>query len=133
MAEPRPGLYASLKGLLSTSLTLLQIRLQLLGTELEEERRRLLALLLWGGVALIALGAGLVFAVIFLIVLLWDTHRLLALGAATAGFIGLGVVALYVAYSLGRAPSGLFSASLAELSADRAALRDQEQNEAENA
>ena len=132
MTEPRPGLYASLKGLLSTSLTLLQIRLQLLGAELEEERQRLLALLLWGGMALIALGAGLVFGVIFIIVLLWDTHRLLALGAATLGFVGLGAFALGMAYRLGRAPSGLFAASLAELSADRAALRGTEQDEAES-
>ena len=129
MTAPRPGLYASLKGLLATSLTLLQIRLQLLGTELEEERQRVLALLLWGGIALIALGAGLVFAVIFLIVLLWDTHKLLVLGAATAGFVGLGAIALMMAFKLGRAPSGLFAASLAELSQDRAALRAGEQDE----
>lgn len=131
MADARPGLYASVKGLLGTSLTLLQIRLQLLGTELEEERRRVLILLLWGGVALIALGAGVIFAVIFLIVLFWDSHRLLALGIATAGFLGTGVAALFAAYNLGRTPSGLFSASLAELSADREALRAQDANEAD--
>ncbi|MDE2442329.1 MAG: phage holin family protein, partial [Betaproteobacteria bacterium] len=78
MSEPRrTGLFASLKGLLGTSLTLLQTRLQLLATELEEERQRLLALLLWGAVAVLALGAGAIFLAIFLTVLLWDSQRLL--------------------------------------------------------
>ena len=126
MAEARPGLYASVKGLLGTSLTLLQTRIQLLATELEEERQRVLALLFWGAVAVLALGAGLLFLAIFLTVLLWDSHRLLVLGIFTALFLGIGLVAVYLSYKLGRSPSGLFAASMAELSRDRAALREPE-------
>jgi uncharacterized membrane protein YqjE len=124
VADARPGLYASVKGLLGTSLTLLQTRLQLLATELEEERQRVLAFLLWGAVAVLALGAGLVFLAVFLTVLLWDSNRLLALGVFSAVFLGLGGVAVYLACKLGRSPSGLFASSLAELSSDRAALRE---------
>jgi uncharacterized membrane protein YqjE len=127
VADARPGLYASVKGLLGTSLTLLQTRLQLLATELEEERERLLALLLWGAVAVLALGAGLVFLAIFLTVLFWDDNRLLVLGIFSALFLGLGFAAVYLTCTLGRSPSGLFSASMAELSRDRAALREPEQ------
>lgn len=126
MADARPGLFASVKGLLGTSLTLLQTRLQLLATELEEERQRLLALLLWGAVAVLGLGAGLVFLAIFLTVLLWDSHRLLVLGIFTAVFLGTGLIAVYLACKLGRSPSGLFAASMVELGRDRAALRDVE-------
>jgi uncharacterized membrane protein YqjE len=118
------GLYASVKGLLGTSLTLLQTRVQLLVTELEEERQRIQALLLWSAVALLAMGAGLVFLAIFLTVLLWDSHRLLVLGIFTAIFLGLGLSAVYLSWRLARTPSGLFQASLTELSRDRAALRD---------
>lgn len=124
MAEARPGLYASVKGLLGTSLTLLHTRLQLLATELEEERQRLLALLLWSAVAVLALGAGLVFLAIFLTVLLWDTNRLLALGIFSAIFLGLGGVAVALACKLGRSATTLFAASMAELGRDRAALRE---------
>lgn len=127
MADARPGLYASVKGLLGTSLTLLQTRIQLLATELEEERQRVLALLLWGAVAVLALGAGLLFLAIFLTVLLWDSQRLLVLGIFTALFLGIGAVAVYLSCKLGRSPSGLFAASMAELSRDRAALREPEQ------
>ncbi|HTH95329.1 MAG TPA: phage holin family protein [Rhodocyclaceae bacterium] len=126
MQDSRPGLLASVKGLLGTSLTLLQTRLQLLATELEEEGQRLLALILWGGVAVLALGAGLVFVAVFLTVLWWDSNRLLVLGVFAALFVGLGCVATFVAYRLAGSTSGLFSASLAELSKDRAALRDPE-------
>lgn len=127
MAEARPGLYASVKGLLGTSLTLLQTRIQLLATELEEERQRVLALLLWGAVAVLGLGAGLLFLAIFLTVLLWDSQRLLVLGIFTALFLGIGLAAVYLSCKLGRSPSGLFAASMAELSRDRAALREPEQ------
>lgn len=127
MADARPGLFASVKGLLGTSLTLLQTRLQLLATELEEERQRLLALLLWGAVAVLALGAGLLFLAIFLTVLFWDSQRLLVLGIFSALFLVLGLVAVYLTWRLGRSPSGLFAASMAELSRDRAALREPEQ------
>lgn len=124
MTEARPGLYASVKGLLGTALTLLQTRVQLLATELEEERQRLQSLLLWGAVAALALGAGLVFVAIFLTVLFWDTHRLLVLGIFSALFLGLGLFAACLAWKLGTAPSGLFAASMTELSRDRAALRE---------
>lgn len=124
MAVSRAGLYASVKGLLGTSLTLVQTRIQLLATELEEERQRILALLLWAAVAVLAMGAGLVFLAIFLTVLLWDTHRLLVLGVFTAIFLGLGLSAVFLAWRLAHTPSGLFQASLTELSRDRTALRE---------
>jgi uncharacterized membrane protein YqjE len=126
MSASRPGLYSSVKGLLGTALTLLQTRLQLLATELEEERQRVLALLLWGAVAVLALGAGLVFLAVFLTVLLWDSNRLLALGVFSAVFLGLGITAVCLAWKLGHSPSGLFAASMAELHRDRAALREPE-------
>lgn len=124
MAVSNAGLYASVKGLLGTSLTLLQTRIQLLATELEEERQRILALLLWAAVAVLAMGAGLVFLAVFLTVLLWDSHRLLALGLFSAIFLGLGLSAICLSWRLARTPSGLFQASLTELSRDRAALRE---------
>ena len=122
MADARPGLYASVKGLLGTSLTLLQTRLQLLVTELEEARIRLLAIFLWAAIAVLALGVGLLFVALFLTVLFWE-QRLLVSGVCAGLFLALGVVAALVARRLCASPSGLFADSLAELSRDRAALR----------
>lgn len=125
MADARPGLYASIKGLLGTSLTLLQTRLQLLVTELEEARIRLLAIFLWAAVAVLALGAGLLFVAIFLTVLFWE-QRLLVSGICAGIFLAVGILAALAARRLCTSPSGLFADSLAELGHDRAALRSAE-------
>lgn len=122
-ASGRPGLLVSAKAALGTTLTLLQTRLMLLATELEEERQRLISLLLWGAIAVLGLGAGLVFLAIFLTVLLWDSHRLLVLAVFSVIFLLGGVFAALLVKRLAAMSSGIFAASLAELSQDRAALR----------
>lgn len=121
MADSR-GLYASSKGLLKTGVTLLHNRLELLGVEVAEERRRLLSLLAYAGAAFLCLAAGLIFLSIFFTVLLWENNRLLALGVFAALFLGAGIASLTLVMSLARAGSNLFSASLAELRKDRDAL-----------
>ena len=126
MAAPSPhsGLFASLRGLCSTGLGLLQNRLELLVTELEEEKLRILGLLGYGAAAFLLLGAGIMFLAIFLTVLLWESHRLLVLGLFTMGFLGSGGIALFMAWRCAHAKSRLFSSSLAELAEDRIALAD---------
>lgn len=120
------GLFSSLRNLFATSVATARTRLELLSTELEEERARVLGLLVWGGAALILLAAGTVFTAVFLTVLLWDSHRLLALGVFSAVFLGAGAVALASALRLANGGSRLFAASLAELSQDQAALEPRE-------
>lgn len=121
----RTGMFSALRNATRSTLTLLQTRLALLGVELQEEGHRLLGLLLWGGLAILTLVAGMIFLVVLLTVALWDSHRLLVLGIGTGFFLILGTGALLVFVRLLRRPSALFSASLAELSQDRAALRGQ--------
>ena len=126
-ATPRPrGLFASLRGLAATGLSLAQTRLELLAVELQEEKARLLGLLAWGALALIFLSAGVIFLAVAITVLLWDSHRLLALGAFTTLFLGIGFVALLLARRLARSGTQLFAASLGELEQDRAALAPRE-------
>ena len=121
--QPPRGLLASLRGLLLTALSLAQTRLELLVAELEEERQRLLALVLWGAVAFMFLGVGLIFLAIFFTVLFWDSQRLLVLGIITALFIAGGVVAAIVVTRLCGRSSRLFKDSLGELVQDRVDLQ----------
>ena len=121
-APGRRGLFASAKGLLGTSVTLLHNRLELLGVELAEERVRLFSLLAYGGAAFLCLAAGLIFLAVFLTVVMWDSNRLLALGVFSALFLGAGIASLMLTMSLARSGSKLFSASLAELRRDNQAL-----------
>ena len=116
------GMFASLRVLLHSGLGLVRTRLELFGIELEEEKLRVLSLLGYGAAALLLLSAGLVFLAIFFTVLFWDEHRLLALGLFAAVFLSAGGLALYVAWRHANAKGRLFSASLAELAKDRAAL-----------
>jgi len=125
-SAPAGGLSASLRGLLVSGIGLLANRLELFGTELEEEKLRLLGLLAYGAAAFFLLGAGVVFLGIFLTVLFWDSNRLLVLAIFTAIFLIGGGLALYKARSHAHAETRLFSASLAELVRDRAALGAEE-------
>lgn len=120
---PRGGLAASLRSLLGNGLALLQTRLELLSVEAQEEKVRLLSLLGYGAAALVLLSFGLMFLAVLVTVLLWDSHRLLALGAFTAVFLTGGLIALAAVLRLARTPSKLFSASIAELAQDRAAMQ----------
>lgn len=117
-----PGLVQSLRRLAATLVALLQTRLELLATELEEERVRLVQVLLWGCIALAFLLLGVVMLTLFVVVLFWDTHRVLVSGLLAVTFIAIGLAAVAVARSRARARSRLFSASLAELANDREQL-----------
>lgn len=119
----RPRLADSLHGILDAGLQTAQTRLELLAVELQEEKLRLTSLALNTVLAGLLLGFGLVFVMIFLTVLFWEDHRLLALGISTAVCIGGGLLAASNAARAFRAGTKLFSASLAELARDRAALR----------
>jgi uncharacterized membrane protein YqjE len=118
----RGGLFDSLKVLTATLITIAHTRLELLSTELEEERVRLSSMLVWMLVALFCAGLGVVLATLFVVLALWDTHRLLALGIPAILFILGAALAWLVVRGKARAKPRLFAASLTELSKDRKEL-----------
>lgn len=117
------GLAARLRGHVAGALGILQTRLALLATEVEEEKLRLGMLLGYAAAAFFFLGFGIVLLALFLTVLLWDSHRLLALGIFASLFLVIGIMAALAAAQVGRQGSRLFSASIAELSQDRDMIR----------
>lgn len=119
----QPGLFDSIKGLAASSVAIVRTRLELLSTEVAEEKERFLSLLWLGMAALFFIGLGIVFAALLLTVALWENHRLLVLAILTLLFLGLGLTALSLALKQARSASRLFSASLAELSKDQDHLR----------
>ena len=123
-SAPRPRLAESLHGIVDAGLQTVQTRLELLAIELQEEKLRLAGLALNAVLAGLLLGFGLMFLLVFLTVLFWEEHRLLALGISTAVCIGGGLIAASNAARAFRSGTRLFSASLAELTRDRAALRE---------
>ena len=86
------GLFDSLRALLATLVAMAHTRVELFGTEIEEEVRRVVALLL-GGLAVLALiSLALLFSGLVVIAIYWDTHRLAAtVGVATAIDLEAGI------------------------------------------
>ena len=123
-SAPRPRLAESLHGIVDAGLQTAQTRLELLAIELQEEKLRLAGLALNAVLAGLLLGFGLMFLLVFLTVLFWEEHRLLALGISTAICLIGGLLAASKAAHAFRSGTKLFSASLAELTRDRAALRE---------
>lgn len=116
---------ASLRGLLATSLSLLGTRAQLLAVELEEERARLIDIVLLAACCCFFLGFGLVLLTVFCIVLYWQTHPLLVTGLFAGTFLCCGLLAGWRLHRRLQQGSRLFAASLQELHDDVAALGGQ--------
>ena len=121
---PRPpGLVDSLSRLGRSALALLRTRLEILGTEIEEERIRFAGLALAVAAIAFCLQMAVLLVVIFLVVLLWDTHRLATLGAFAAFFLVAGVAGVLVLKRhLARRPK-MFASSLGELMKDEERLK----------
>jgi uncharacterized membrane protein YqjE len=116
------GLFGSARVVLGALVDIVQTRLQLASTELEEERLRVAELLLFAAAALFFLGLGIVLATLLLVLVFWEGPRLLVLGAAAAFFLvlGAGLAATWRRKSRGK--PALLASTLAELQRDRDAL-----------
>ena len=95
IGDSRSGLLASLRRLLISGSELAEVRLQLLATELQQEKLRLLESLAWLVVAAMACCVGLLLFSLFVVLLVEPAHRLLALGVLSLAFlVGAGLVLL---------------------------------------
>ncbi|MHB1084575.1 MAG: phage holin family protein [Thiobacillus sp.] len=113
------GLFESLKTLSVSLLSIVQTRLELLSTDVAEEREQLTSFLVLVMVALGCLGVGVVLLTMLIVVVFWETHRLLALAGLTGLFLAAGIGLGWFAMHRVRTKPRLFEASLAELAKDR--------------
>lgn len=120
--EPTSGLFASLRRLLATALEIAQVRLDLLGTELQQEKLRIFDALAWAALALLLLGLGLLLGAALLVALAPEPWRPLVLGLLTLACLGAGAWMLNQARLRLTSPGGALAASRAELARDREGL-----------
>ena len=116
------GLLESLSTLAATLVAIVHTRLELLSTDVEEDRAHVLSLLVLALAALFFIGVGVVLAAILIVVVFWDSHRLLALGSLAGFFLAAGVGAWAYALHKARTKPRLFAATLSELLKDRQQL-----------
>ena len=116
------SLLESLRGVAKTFVALVQTRIEIFASEVDEERTRFGRILVLAVVALFCLGLAVVLGVLFIAVLFWENNRLLALGILTGVFALGGLVALVALRSAVRDRPKFLSATLAELRKDQKEL-----------
>jgi uncharacterized membrane protein YqjE len=112
------GLLNSLTVLANSLVSIAHTRLELLSTDLEEDREHLLSLVIMSLAALFSLMIGVVLVAILLVVIFWDSHRLLALGSLAGFFLLVGLATCCFAVRKVKTKPRLFLASLLELFKD---------------
>jgi uncharacterized membrane protein YqjE len=125
MSENTPnskGLMESLSAFAATLVAMLHTRLELLSTDIEEEREHLLSLVAMSLIALFCLMVGIILTTVLFIVALWETYRLLAIGSLAGFFLMAGLIMWYLVKRKAKAKPRLFLASLLELHKDRQKL-----------
>jgi len=113
------GLLASIRQVVLTLLETVQVRLELLGTELEAEKRRVLDGLVLAAMALVCFALGLVLLCATIVLLVNDAHRWAAAAALSFLVLCAGLGLLTLARRRVRSPQGMFQASIQELARDR--------------
>lgn len=112
------GLFSSLRNMATTFVAMTHTRLELLSTDLEEGRERLISLLAMAFISLFCLSVGVLLLALFIVVAFWDTHRLLVLGLLTGLFLATGTVLCFLAIQSLKSMPRVFKASLDELAKD---------------
>lgn len=118
----RTGFFSALKNLLATLLAIGKTRAELLVTEIEEEKFRLMSLWSKAIAAAFLLAIGLIMLAFCLALAFWE-YRVLVFGFFAVIFLGAGLFCVVALRRQSAEPSRLFRTSLAELETDMAALR----------
>lgn len=115
-------MFVSLKNLILTLLAIGKTRAELLVTEVEDEKLRLMSLWAKAVGAVFLFAVGLMMLVAFIALVFWE-QRILVFGLAAGLFLVTGLLLVSALRRQIAQPSKLFRASLTELETDMAQLR----------
>ena len=118
-----PGIVYSLKALGATLASAFHTRVELLVTELEEERERLKQTLIFALLLVFSLSMGFILLTIFLVALFWQNGWIGAIGGLAFLYLGVATFAAVKLRDVYLNRSGLFPATVAELGKDRDRLK----------
>jgi len=117
------GIFQLLKMLGATLALAFHTRVELLVTELEEERERFKQTLVLALLAIFGFGMGIILLTIFLVALFWQNGWIGAIGGLAIVYLGAATLAAVKLRNIFLNRSGLFPATLAELAKDRQSLQ----------
>jgi uncharacterized membrane protein YqjE len=121
-SRPTIGIMDAIRSTLGTTAKLVRTRLDIISTELEEQREWLQNLVLYGLAGIFLISMGLVLVTLFVVVLFWESHRTAVLGGFSALYLGLGIFAIVTFKNTLHKRPKLFAATTAELAKDEAQL-----------
>lgn len=116
------GLIDSLRDLARTFVALVETRIEIFASEIDEERTRLARVVVLAVVAAFCLGLAVVLLVLLVAVVFWDSNRLLAIGVIAAVFALGALAALVKLRAAAKQRPKFLSATLAELRKDEKEL-----------
>jgi uncharacterized membrane protein YqjE len=112
------GIFDSLRQMLGTFVGIAHTRIELLGTEVEEQVARLTSMLLWTIVSLFLVFTTVVLAAVAVLVAFWDSNRILVAVLLAAVFAVAALLAFMRARTVAVGRPRLFQATLEELAKD---------------
>ena len=118
-APPSKGLLQSLTHLTGTLIGVVQTRLSLLATDVEQGNQQLMGMLALALTAAFSVGVGVVLTTLVVVLAFWDNHRILVLGILASVFLLAGIGTWRLALHRMRTQPKPFAASLPELGKDR--------------
>jgi uncharacterized membrane protein YqjE len=121
--RPPLGLMASLRRLLGGSAELIGVRVELLGTELQREKLRLLESFAWLALALIGVAVAVALLTILIVLEAGERHRSAAVGVLSLAYLAGAWWAWRTARARLSAGEPPFAATRAELRRDVESLR----------
>jgi uncharacterized membrane protein YqjE len=117
------SLLESLRSLAKTFVALVQTRIELFASEVDEERARLERIVVLTASAMFCMGLAIVLIVLLVAVVFWESNRLLAIGVLAALFMLAGLGLLLTLRSVVRQRPKFLAATLAELRKDEKELQ----------
>lgn len=112
------ALFGPLSEILTTLLTVLKTRLELISTEIEAERERFKEIILLALIVVLSAVLGVFLLTLFVIALFWETHRLYILGGLAVLYLTVSLIVGLILRKKALAKPKLLSATLTELARD---------------
>ncbi|NWN82400.1 MAG: phage holin family protein [Halomonas sp.] len=125
---PAQRVFTAGRRLLGSLLATGETRLRLAVLELEEERARLVGMLLLAGLAMILLLLGIAVLTTLVIVFFWDSYRLTAIAVSAGVLLGSGLLLCLRVMQLARRRT-LLASTLKHLATDRELLEHERRHE----
>lgn len=117
-SPPVAHLMQSVHRLLGTLVSIVETRLSVLATDLQEARAHFIALVVVAACAVLSFAMAGILAVLFVLAMFWDSHRLISIAGLIALFVFTGTLLSLGMRRRVRAAHDLFSGTRTELRRD---------------